>query len=57
VAVLFNSKGASGSGLLMNSVIMADNVATIHESEIERVIGHFARMDELDEALRVTFGL
>ncbi|MGD0298408.1 MAG: hypothetical protein ABSE86_14985 [Bryobacteraceae bacterium] len=40
----------------MNSVIMADNVATIHESEIERVIGHFARMDEVDEALRITFG-
>jgi mRNA-degrading endonuclease toxin of MazEF toxin-antitoxin module len=41
----------------MDSVIMTDNFATIHESEIERVIGQFPKMNELDEALRVTLAL
>jgi hypothetical protein len=41
----------------MDSVIMTDNLATAHESEIERVIGELADMNELDAALRVTLGL
>ncbi len=57
VVVLFDGKGGNGSGLLMDSVIMTDNVATVHESEIERVIGEFARMNELDAALRITLSL
>jgi mRNA interferase MazF len=57
IAVLVNAKGGSGSGLLMDSVIMADNVAAIHESEIDRVIGQFPRMNELDAALRETRAL
>lgn len=57
VVVRIDGQGEDGSGLLMDSVIMTDNVATIHESEIERVIGKFARMSELDAALCVTLGL
>jgi mRNA interferase MazF len=57
VVVIVNSQGASGSGLLMDSVIMTDNLATVHESEIERVIGQFARISDLDDALRVTLKL
>ena len=36
---------------------MTDNLATVHESEIDRVIGRFPRMNDLDEALRVTLAL
>ena len=57
VVVLVQGEGANSSGLLMDSVIMTDNLATIHESEIERVIGEFARVNELDAALRITLGL
>lgn len=36
------SESAKGSGLLMDSVIMTGNLATIHHSEIDRVIGTFS---------------
>lgn len=55
--MLPSGKGPNSSGLLMDSVIMTDNLATAHESEIERVIGELADMNELDAALRVTLGL
>lgn len=45
------------SGLLMDSVIMTDNLATIHYSEIDRGIGAFSRMKEVDAALRSTLAL
>ena len=48
---------AEGSGLLMDSVIMADNLATIHHSEIDRVIGALSVMAEVDAALRTTLAL
>ena len=38
----------------MDSVIMTDNLATVHESEIERVIGAYTGLSELDTALRTT---
>ena len=45
------------SGLLMDSVIMTDNLVTIHDSEIDLVIGAFAGLTELDAALRATLNL
>lgn len=39
VMVRVDGQAAEGSGLLMDSVIMTDNLATIHHSEIDRVIG------------------
>ena len=42
VIVRSGSESAQGSGLLMDSVIMTDNLASIHYSEIDRVIGTFA---------------
>jgi len=57
VVVRVGTGGASGSGLLMNSVIMADNLATVHESEIDRVIGALTGLNEVDAALRATLGL
>jgi mRNA interferase MazF len=57
VEVRVGSENAKGSGLLTDSVIMTDNLATIHYSEIDRIIGTFTRMKEVDAALRVTFAL
>jgi mRNA interferase MazF len=39
-----------GSGLLMDSVIMTDNLATIRYAEIDRVIGRLPDLTLLDEA-------
>jgi hypothetical protein len=41
----------------MDSVIMTDNLATVHYAEIDRVIGTFADSTELDAALRTTLAL
>jgi hypothetical protein len=41
VIVSVGSESAKGSGVLMDSVIMTGNLATIHDSEIDRVIGIF----------------
>ena len=57
VSVRVGSECAKGSGLLMDSVIMTDNLATVHNSEIDRVIGTFPGMSELDAALRSTLAL
>ncbi len=57
VVVRVGGKSADGSGLLMDSVVMADNLATVHESEIDRVIGTVAALNEIDAALRATLSL
>lgn len=44
-------------GLLMDSVIMTDNLATVGFSEIDRVIGSFPDMAAVDVALRTTLAL
>ncbi len=55
--VLVRVGKGSGLGLLMDSVIMTDNLATIHESEIDQVIGHLPESTGLDTALRTTLAL
>jgi mRNA interferase MazF len=57
--IIVRAEGESGkaSGLLMDSVIMIDNLATIHDSEIDRVIGSVSGLDEVDTALRATLAL
>jgi len=57
VSVPIGSESSIGSGLLMDSVIMTDNLATIHHSEIDQVIGTFAALSEVDAALRATLSL
>jgi mRNA interferase MazF len=44
------------SGLLADSVVMTDNLATVSQTEIHRVIGSLP-MGEVSEALRHTLGL
>lgn len=57
VTVPAASENAKRSGLPMDSVVMTDNLATIRDSEIDRVIGNFPAMAELDAALRMTLAL
>ena len=57
VAIRIDSECARGSGLLMDSVVVTDNLATIRYSELDRVIGSLAVMTEVDAALRTTLAL
>lgn len=45
------------TGLISDSVIMTDNLATILDTEIDRAIGIWTDMSSVDAALRHTFGL
>ncbi|MBI3958373.1 MAG: type II toxin-antitoxin system PemK/MazF family toxin [Chloroflexi bacterium] len=56
VAVSLSSSEGRQSGLLTDSVVMTDNLATIADSEIDRVIGSLP-MEKVDAALRHTLGL
>lgn len=55
VVSLATSEGRA-SGLLTDSVVMTDNLATIAENEIDRIIGKLP-MTKIDVALRHTLGL
>jgi mRNA interferase MazF len=57
VTVKIGSENARRSGLLTDSVIMADNLATVRYSEIDRVIGTFPDLTEFEAALRATLAL
>lgn len=56
VPLLLSSAEGKQSGLLSNSVVMTDNLATIFHSEIDRTIGTIP-MEKVDAALRHTLGL
>lgn len=56
VLISLSSSEGRQSGLLTDSVVMTDNLATIVESAIDRVIGNLP-MDRVDAALRHTLGL
>ena len=44
-------------GLMMDSVVMTDNLATIKEQAFVKKIGHCSDMSAIDEALINAFGL
>lgn len=56
VLVEINSEEGKNSGLLSDSVVMADNIATIASVGIDRVIGELP-MKAIDKALIHTLGL
>ncbi len=56
VTVLRSTPAGQQSGLLTDSVVMADNLATIRQTAIDRVIGNLP-MAEVDAALRHTLSL
>ncbi len=57
VSIKTDTAEGRNSGLLFDSVVMCDNMATVSISVIHRVIGSFAEMTEIDDALRHTLGL
>lgn len=57
VAILLSTPEGNQSGLHSDSVIMTDNLATILDSEVDRVIGHGTSMSAVDVALRTTLDL
>jgi mRNA interferase MazF len=56
VVIVRDTPEGRASGLLTDSVVMTDNLATVAEAAIERAIGSL-RMDSVDTALRHTLGL
>lgn len=56
VPILRSTSDGKRSGLLRNSVVMTDNLATVAESTIDRVIGSIP-MTKIDHALRHTLNL
>ena len=57
VAIRCDSDRGREMGLLTDSVIMTDNLATVRQEEIDRRIGTSSQMAEIDAALRATLGL
>jgi mRNA interferase MazF len=57
VALQQNSPQGKQAGILMDSVIMTDNLATIRETEIDRSLGALPEMKEVNAALRHTLKL
>ena len=57
VFVPISSPAGVSSGLVSDSVIMTDNVATVLQKAIDRALGKLPDMSEVDAALRCTFGL
>ena len=56
VTILLSTPEGKQSGLLTDSIVMTDNLATIFETEIDRVIGSLP-ITEVDAALRHTLAL
>ena len=56
VTILVSTPEGQRSGLIMDSVVMTDNLATVVEATIERVVGSIP-MEEVDIALRYTLNL
>ena len=57
VAVYLDSPIREQSGLRLDSVVVTDNLATVRESFIGKVLGHLPTMVEVEHALAYTFGL
>jgi mRNA interferase MazF len=57
VALQQSSAQGKQAGILMDSVIMTDNLATIRETEIDQTIGTLTEMTEVNDALRHTLAI
>ncbi len=51
------SSGGRAMGLLSDSIVVTDNLATVLHREIDKVIGTCPRMADVDDALRRTLSL
>ena len=57
VELLLNSPEGRQARIIMDSVVMTDNLATIHEDEIDRRLGNLNEMTAIEGALRRTLAL
>jgi mRNA interferase MazF len=57
VTIFRNSELGKAMGLRMDSVVVADNLATVEEAVIDRKIGHCLDMEAIDIALKKALGL
>lgn len=57
VFIQLQSAPAQGTGLRTDSVVMADNLATVLHQAIAQKLGHLTELTEVDRALRATLGL
>lgn len=57
VELLLGSPEGKRAGILMDSVVMTDNLATVREAEIDRTLGTLRVRSEIDVALRHTLDL
>ena len=57
VFIPLNSSDAKGTGLLTDSIIMTDNLATVLYKAIIGKLGHLSNLKPVDAALRVTLEL
>jgi mRNA interferase MazF len=57
ITLRLNSLAGKQSRILMDSVVMTDNHATIRENEIDRTLGALPDMSEVEAALRHTLSL
>ena len=57
VRLLLNSDEGREARILMDSVVMTDNLATVRENEIDRTLGNLKDLTAVDSALRRTLSL
>ena len=57
VTLPLNSEEGRQAHILMDSVVMTDNLATVRENEIDRALGSLWDMSKIDAALRHTLSL
>ncbi len=57
VFIPVSSPEGKAAGLRLDSVVMADNLATIMDSEIDTVLGHLADLTKVNAALKQTLGI
>lgn len=57
IEVDINTSTGQMTGLKTDSVIITDNMATIQERDVEKVIGSFNDITALDDSLRLVFSL
>ncbi len=57
VFVPLNSAEGTQMGILTDSVIVADNIATVRQREISRTIGRCSCMSDVESALKIILGL
>ena len=52
-----NSEPGKAMGIKIDSVVVCDNLATVLHSQIDKVIGHCPKMQDIEAALRTVLDL